>query len=203
MRFCDAQRPHARESLRAAGVPAHPPPRGTPNDIPGRELVGPATGPLRLDGGVVNAQCGRSSPTGQPAPSDRTDRRHRRDTVLLEVVTTQSQITIAMAARTRAYVDGDADRTTRLTRWTSRTEIGHGVRARAEPGVPVTRGEDRRRRHAPGTGPISTPALAVAAWAPAPLPVRRTARRSRAGLGRTLAPVRRHRARRGSERGRR
>ena len=125
------------------------------------------SGPLRvrssLDGGVVNGNVAALAQLGN---------RHLRtvrtdviaaDTVMLEVVTTQSQITIAMAARTRAYVDDDtiAPPTHPLD---EPDEIGLELELELRPGVAVSvekivavaSSRDRA---------ISTPALAVTAWA--------------------------------------
>src|SRR5829696_5662797 len=157
------QRPDAPSHLRAAGVAAHPSRRGTTNDIPGRGMVGPATGPLQPGRWSGQRQCGRTGAIRQPAPSDRPDRRHRRGHSDAGGLTTQSQITIAMAARTRAYVENDAiaPPTHPLE---EPNEIGLKLELELRPGVAVTvekivavaSSRDRA---------ISTPALAVTAWA--------------------------------------
>ena len=85
------------------------------------------------------------------------------DTVRLEVITTQSQITVAMAARTRFYIDGAAITPSRNELHLP-DQIGQEVELSMAPGVPVTvekvvtvaTSRDRA---------ISTPALAVAALA--------------------------------------
>ena len=84
------------------------------------------SGPLRvrssLDGGVVNGNVAALAPlANRHLRTVRTDV-IAADTVMLEVVTTQSQITIAMAARTRAYVENGA--IAPPTRWRSRTKSG-------------------------------------------------------------------------------
>ena len=125
------------------------------------------SGPLRvrsaLDASVVNANV--------PALAQLADRHLRTvradvvdaETVRLEVITTQSGITVAMAARTRFSVDG-ASITPATTELHLPDQIGQEVELSMDPGVPVTvekvvtvaTSRDRA---------ISTPALAVAASA--------------------------------------
>ncbi len=123
------------------------------------------SGPLRvrsaLDASVVNANV--------PALAQLADRHLRTvrtdvvdaETVRLEAITSQSGITVAMAARTRFYLDGAAiSPATNELRLSD--QIGQEVELSVDPGVPVTvekvvavaTSRDRA---------ISTPALAVAA----------------------------------------
>ena len=116
-----------------------------------------------LDAGVVNANV--------PALAQLADRHLRTvrtdvvdpETVRLEVITTQSAITVAMAARTRFSIDGAAI-TPATTEFHLPDQIGQEVELSLDPGLPVTvekivavaTSRDRA---------ISTPALAVAALA--------------------------------------
>ncbi len=125
------------------------------------------SGPLRvrsaLDASVVNANV--------PALAQLADRHLRTvrtdvvdlETVRLEVVTTQSAITVAMAARTRFWIDGAAI-TPAAHELDLPDQIGQESELSMDPGVPVSvekiaavaTSRDRA---------ISTPALAVAAFA--------------------------------------
>jgi trehalose/maltose hydrolase-like predicted phosphorylase len=84
-------------------------------------------------------------------------------TAQLEVITTQSQITVAMAARTRAFVDGAAV-TVPTNDLNLADQVGQEIELRMDPGIPVT--IEKIVATATSRDPaISTPSLTAAATA--------------------------------------
>ena len=117
-----------------------------------------------LDGGVVNAGVrADASLTNQHLQTVRADEIGD-DTVLLETITSQSRITLAMAARTQVLCDGQPVTVDRHSCDTGADEIGQEFSVNLAPGMPVT--VEKIVAIATSRDPaISTPALAVVSWA--------------------------------------
>ena len=117
-----------------------------------------------LDGGVVNAGVrAGASLTNQHLQTVRADEIGD-DTVLLETITSQSRITLAMAARTQVLCDGQPVTVDRHSCDTGADEIGQEFFVNLAAGMPVT--VEKIVAIATSRDPaISTPALAVVSWA--------------------------------------
>ncbi|HSU35453.1 MAG TPA: HAD-IA family hydrolase [Propionibacteriaceae bacterium] len=126
------------------------------------------SGPVRLrsslDGGITNSGVADYAALADHHLESVRTAELSHDTVLLEARTNQSQITIAMAARTRAFLQGEPLRIDQSKFDDHGTEIGHELNLVLTPGLPVeiekvvafATSRDRA---------ISHPAIAVASWA--------------------------------------
>ncbi len=116
-----------------------------------------------IDGGVVNAGVAAYAPLSNRHLQIIDREQISEDTVCLEAATTQSRVGIAMAARTRVYVDGDPVTVGRRLIDGDPDQIGHEFELRLDPGVAVT--VEKVVAVATSRDPaVSTPSLAVAAW---------------------------------------
>ena len=91
-----------------------------------------------LDGGVVNAGVRADADlASQHLQTVRADEISD-DTVLLETITSQSRITLALAARTQVFCDGQPVTVDRHSYDTDADEVGHEFSVNLAPGMPVT-----------------------------------------------------------------